>query len=177
MPETLTFINPEEVLDELDIEKQMTAADLGCGAGGWTIPLAKKLTRGKVYAFDIQEEMISALKSKAKLLRVFNIETILCDLEVSGGVKLRDESMDIILVTNVLFQAEKKEQILKEAKRILKKGGQLLIVDWKKNSPFGPKEKRVSGKEVVKMAEGIGLKLKKEFEAGDYHYALIFTKQ
>ena len=176
MPETLTFINPEEVLDELDIEKQMLAADLGCGAGGWAIPLAKKLTRGRVYAFDIQEEMISALKSKAKLLRVFNIETILCDLEAREGVKLRDESMDIVLVTNILFQVENKEKILKEAARILKKEGQLLVVDWKKNSPFGPKGKRVSSKEVIKMAEQLGLKLKKEFEAGDYHYALIFTK-
>ena len=174
--ETLTFLNPQEVLEELDIDKQMLAADLGCGAGGWSIPLAKKLTRGRVYAFDVQEEMLSALKSRARLAQVFNIKTLLCDLESEQGTGLKDGSMDLVLVTNVLFQAEKKEKILKEAERILKKGGQLLVVDWKKNAPIGPKGKRVSADQVKKIAGELGLDLKKEFEAGDYHYALIFTK-
>ena len=172
----LTFLEPQKVFGELKLKKDMIASDFGCGAGGWVIPLAKKLRKGKVYALDVQEEMISALKSRANIERVFNIETILCDLENPEGLKLKDNFLDLVLMTNLLFQLENKKKVLKEGKRILKKGGQILIVDWKKRSPLGPKEGRVSLKEVKKIAKDLGLKLKKEFEAGVYHFGLIFTK-
>lgn len=180
MPEP-SFLEPKKVLNELKLEKNMIACDFGCGAGGWVIPLAKRLRKGRVYALDIQEEMLSALKSQAKLERIFNIETILCDLEKPEGLKLRDDFVDLVLMTNLLFQTEKKKKVLKEGKRILKKGGEILVVDWTpptrhpEEAPFGPK-KRVSPGEVKKIAEEVGLELKKEFEAGDYHYGLVFTK-
>ena len=176
MTQSLKFLNPEEILKKMNIEKHMLAADFGCGAGGWAIPLAKRLARGRVYAFDVQEEMLSALRSRSRLLKAFNIEPILCDLEDPKGVNLADKTMDLVLITNLLFQVKEKKRILKEAKRVLKKGGQLLIVDWYENSSFGPKGKRVSPQEVKELAKSVGFELKEELEAGDYHYALIFTK-
>ena len=59
------FLNPEEVLDQLDLKVNMVAAEFGCGSGGFAIPLAKKLDEGLVYAIDIQESPLSALKSMA----------------------------------------------------------------------------------------------------------------
>jgi len=50
------------------------------------------------------------------------------------------------------------------------------VVDWKPDSPQGPEEGRVSEKEVENLAEESGLKLEKEFEAGIYHYGLVFKK-
>jgi len=171
-----SFLKPEKVLSELDLRENMIVADFGCGAGGWVIPLAKRLEEGKVYAIDVQEEMLSALKGKAELERVTNIETILLDLESSEGVDLIDNFFDIILMTNLLFQLEDKYIVIEEGRRLLKKGGQLLIVDWNKVSPMGPQEGRVNPGDVKKIAEDLGLKLKKEFEAGDHHFALLFTK-
>ena len=48
-----TFLNPQEVLNHLELEGDMVAADFGSGSGGWAIPLAKRLKFGKVYAIDI----------------------------------------------------------------------------------------------------------------------------
>jgi len=168
------FLNPQEVLNELKIEGQMIAADFGSGSGGWAIPLAKRLKFGKVYAIDILEEPLSALKSKAEIQRVYNIETISSNVE--KGVKIPDLSCDLVLITNLLFQVKDKNKILTEAKRVLKKGGKILVVDWFPQAPQGPKEGRISAEEVKEMIKDLSLKLEKEFQAGIFHYGLIFTK-
>ena len=172
----ISFLKPEKILKELDLKNNMKAVDLGSGSGGWAIPLAKKLEEGKVYAVDVQESALSALKGRAGLENIINIETVLCDLEKSEGLELIDDFFDVVLMTNLLFQLNDKKQVLKEARKILKKDGQLLIVDWKAEVPLGPKEGKISSQELKKMTEGLGFKLNKEFDAGDYHYGLVFTK-
>jgi len=168
------FLNPQEVLNELKIEGEMIAADFGSGSGGWAIPLAKRLKFGKVYAVDILEEPLSALKSKAEIQKVYNIETI--NSNVEKGIKLPDLSCDLVLLTNLLFQIEDKKRVLTEAKRVLKKGGKILVVDWLPEALQGPREGRVSPDEVKKIAKNLNLKLEKEFRTGIYHYGLIFIK-
>ncbi|KPJ56743.1 hypothetical protein AMJ49_03970 [Parcubacteria bacterium DG_74_2] len=169
-----SFLNPNKILNELELRKDMIAADFGCGTGGWAIPLAKRLEEGKVFALDIQEEMLSALKSHSQLEKIYNIETRICDLERENGSGLPENSLDLTLLTNLLFQVEDKKVILKEIKRILKKGGKVLIIDWETGASFGPKQGRISAKEVKKIAAEIGLNLKKEFNASVHHYCLIF---
>lgn len=170
------FLNPEEILKELDLKESMTAAEFGSGAGFFAVLLAKKLKMGRVYGLDIQEEKLSALKNKAALEKLANIETILCDLESVKGSTFPNNSLDIVLICNVLFQAENKSAIIQEAKRVVKPGGQVLIIDWKSNVPFGPKQGQISAEQVKKIAAETGLVLKKEFNAGAYHYGLLFTE-
>ena len=169
-----SFLNPNEVLKQLKLKESITAADFGCGSGGWVIPLAKKLEEGKIFAIDILEEPLSALRAKTKLEKIINVQTILADIE--KGVDIAENSLDLVLMTNLLFETENKKKVLEEGKRVLKPGGRILVVDWKIDAPLGPKEGRVSAEEVKKIAEEIGLKLEKEFEAGIYHYGLILVK-
>jgi ubiquinone/menaquinone biosynthesis C-methylase UbiE len=168
------FLNPNEVLNQLKLSGEMIAADFGSGSGGWAIPLARRLKFGKVYAIDILEEPLSALKNKTEIERVYNIETINSNIE--KGVKLPDLSCDLVLLTNLLFQVDDKKKVLTEAKRVLKKGGKILVIDWSPEAPLGPKEGRISPKEVKEMAKNLSLKLEGEFKAGLFHYGLIFTK-
>lgn len=152
----------------------MTAADFGCGSGGWVIPLAKSLEDGHVFAVDILEEPLSALRSKAKLEKLSNIDAIKADVE--KGTSLLADSCDLVLMTNLLFQAENKSGILAEGRRVLKNEGRILLVDWKPESPLGPKAGRVLIEEVKNLANNVNLKLEQEFSAGNYHYALVFKK-
>jgi len=170
------FLNPEEVLNQLELREDMIVADFGSGAGGWALPLAKKLKKGKVYAIDILEEPLSVLKSKAEHESIFNIKTILSDIEKKGDSKLPDNCCDLVLMTNLLFQVENKKAVIEEGKRVLKEGGKILVVDWKKESSFGPKEGRVSVQEIKEIAKEIGLEIEKEFSASSYHYGLILVK-
>lgn len=170
------FLDPQKVLNQLKLREDMIAADFGSGSGGWAIPLVKILKEGRVYAIDILEEPLSALKSKMRLEKILNIETIRSNIEDLNGSRLYDKSVDLVLMTNLLFEIEDKKQVILEAKRILRKRGKILVVDWRKDAPFGPKEARVSPEEVKKIAENLNLKIEKEFEAGLYHWGLILTK-
>jgi len=170
------FLNPEEVLDQLELKSDMTAVEFGCGSAGFTIPLAKRLDEGLVYAIDIQKEPLSALKGRIQLENIVNVRIIRGDVEKPEGSTLGPGSVDLVLIVNVLFQAANKNAIIAEVERVLKQGGKLLIVDWKPKVSKGPEQGRVSADDVKKTAEERGLKLEEQFEAGRYHYGLIFNK-
>ena len=105
-------------------------------------PLARELKAGMVYAIDVLEEAISALNGKISAQQIFNIKTMLGDVE--KGVKIKDAYFDLVLMTNLLFQVDDKHFVLEEAKRVLKPNGMVLVIDWKKDAPVGSKEGRVS---------------------------------
>lgn len=168
------FLNPKRVLETISLKEDMTACDLGSGSGGWTIPLAKILNRGIVYAVDILEQALSALKGKIEIEKLSNIRTILSDVE--KGVRIGDNAIDFALLSNILFQVENKESVLKETKRLLKPEGIALIVDWKEDSPIGLKDRRVSFEEIRTIINTMGFKIEKEFDAGKYHWAILIKK-
>lgn len=168
------FLNPEKILKTLNLRNNLVAVDFGCGAGGWTLPLAKILTQGRVFAIDILEEPLSALRFKLKTERVFNVELRKADVE--KGVPLPQNFADLVLMTNLLFECKDKKKVLAEGKRILKRGGWILVVDWKEDSgSFGPQNK-VSKEEIKNLAKEIGLQIEREFEAGNFHYGILFVK-
>lgn len=164
------FLQPEEIIEQLNIKKDVVAADFGCGAGYFTLPLAKKAD--KVYALDVLDTALESVRSQAKLQGLLNIETKQSNLEVSSG--LESESIDLVLLANVLFQTDKRSDIIKEAGKVLKKSGRLVIIDWKKDQPIGPPQNLVVSMESIKKLTT--LKFVKEFPIDKYHWGLIFEK-
>ena len=173
------FVNPENTISHLELKPGMTAADFGCGAGFYTIPLAKAVRpNGKVYAFDIRKEMLEIVKSKARLENLLNIEAVWADLEINGSTKLRDETADAAIISNILFQVDDKRALIKEAVRVLKKGGRAMIVEWDESAGIGGPlpAQRVRREEAKRLFEEEKLIFAKEFNAGDQHYGLLFKK-
>ena len=172
----MVFLNPEEILSQISLKDDMIAADFGCGSGGFTIPLAKKLNNGFVYALDIQEPPLEALKGKAEAERITNLKFIICDIEHPETIKIPEMSLDLILVVNVLFQAQDKQSVISHARKLLKGNGYLLIVDWEPGAGQGPESGRVPLDQIKELAEQNGFQVEKEFEAGMYHYGIILKK-
>lgn len=171
------FLQPEEILKQLNIRKDMTIADFGCGAGYFTIPLAKTAEQGKVYALDVLVEALESVRSRAKLEGLFNIETMRRDLEIANGSGLENDSIDMVLLGNILFQVSNKTAIIKEVKRVLKKDGELIIVDWRTNQPMGPPDNLVVSLDKAKtVVKEQGLIFKKEFPVDKYHWGMVFKK-
>jgi ubiquinone/menaquinone biosynthesis C-methylase UbiE len=172
------FLHPEETVKQLNIKKWMKVADFGCGSGYFTLPIAKKLAHeSRVYAADIIEEALESVRSRARLQGLFNIETVRCNLEELNGTGLGENSMDLVLLANILFQSQKKVDIIKEAKRVLKESGEMAIIDWKPDQPMGPaKDFIVSLGAVKKIVEDEGLRFKRELAVDKYHWGLVFNK-
>ncbi|MBI2055700.1 MAG: methyltransferase domain-containing protein [Candidatus Sungbacteria bacterium] len=174
------FLHPERILNYLDIRPGMVVADFGAGSGHFTIAAARKVGEsGKVYALDIQKQVLDLIKSRANLEHLLQIETVWADLERERGSRLDESSVDFVITANILFQAEKKKEIIEEARRVLKPGGALALIEWD-DTPFpaGPAAALRLPKRVSKtMAENSGFELEKEFAAGSHHYGLLFKKR
>lgn len=174
------FISPQEIISKCQIIEGMQVADLGCGnLGYFVIPIARLVGKdGKVYAVDIQKSALEGVKSRAKLETLTNIETVWTNLEKVGATNIPEASLDLALLINVLFQNKSHKEIMQEAVRLIKPGGKLVVVDWKKiGVPFGPDIKmRVEVNEIKAIAEQLKLQLIEATDFGDYFWGLIFTK-
>lgn len=175
----MDFLNPQELLEKFGLSSGMYVADFGSGPGFYVLAAAKIVgDDGKVYAVDIQKNSLSHLSEEARREGLNNIETVWGDVEREGGSRLPDDYFDSLIISNMLFQAENKENLTKESKRVLKKGGRLLFVDWSDSfNNLGPREEDIIKEDEARsIFEKAGLQFLKNLEAGDHHYALVFRK-
>jgi ubiquinone/menaquinone biosynthesis C-methylase UbiE len=173
------FLNPDMIINEFGLRPGMSVADFGSGAGYFAILTAERVGKeGRVYALDIMESALDSVREKARAAGLENIEAIRTDLEVLGSSGLADQSQDIVLLANILFQSEKKVEIIKEAKRVLKDGGSLIIIDWKKGAGgFGPPDSlRTDDMAMRSLAVGEGFMFDRSFDAGQFHFGMMFRK-
>jgi len=173
------FMNPDKIAGEFGIQDGMTVSDFGSGAGYFTILMGRKVgPNGKVFALDIQEPALDNVRVKAKAAGLENVETVRANLEVPGSSGLVDGSQDMVLLANILFQSDQKEAIIKEAVRVLKGGGTLVVVEWKRaTGGFGPPDNlRTDDISMRSLVLGAGMVFEKDIDAGQFHYGLKFKK-
>jgi SAM-dependent methyltransferase len=134
---------------------------------------------GKVYACEVQQELIEELRSQAlKAHLSLNIEVLWVNIEKRGGTKLAEGSMDAGIISNVLFQIEDKNSFSQEAGRIIKKDGKILLIDWLESfNHMGPHPDHVVTKEQARsLFERAGFEFVKEIDAGAHHYGMVLRK-
>lgn len=174
------FLDIELILKKADIQNRMIVADLGCGSHGYFVfPLSKLVGKqGIVYAVDIVKSAIENIERLAKSDNLANIKLFWSNLEIFNATKIENGSLDRALLINALHQSENRVTILRETIRMMKQGAKMIIVEWAKSSaPFGPEmEKRVNLDLLKVGAKKLGLELEQEFNAGDNHFGLVYTK-
>lgn len=171
------FSEPSANLSKLGVHDGMKVVDLGAGSGFYSYEAARRVgVSGRVYAVDVQKDLLERLRSNAISQGLRNIEVVWGNVEKIGGTKLREGIADIVIASNILFQVEKPDDFCLEIKRILRIGGKVLVVDWSEVSPLGPKTVFPSVKAQM-LFEKSGFKLEQSFGAGDHHYGFIFVRQ
>lgn len=175
IPSGSGLINPTFLFGKTNIREGWNVADLGCGSGYFVFPAARMVgADARVYAVDILKSALSSVESRARFENLKNIKTVWSNLEMYGATKINEGSLDLALLIN----NRAKEPMIRESVRLIKSGGRLLIADWKlTHTPFGPSpEKRVGPNDTKAMAKNCGLELVEEFDAGKYHWGLLFKK-
>ncbi len=175
------LLDARQILTQyLEIKPGKIIADLGAGGAAYFTMQAARLVgaTGQVYAVDVVKNVLSGIESKAQMAGLYNIKTIWSNLEILGATKIPEASVDFAFLVNVLFQTQKKHEVINEAIRLLKPGGSLLVIDWRDSAlSFAPaKHLRVDQTDIIKHAEKMSLTLKQAFDAGGYHFGLIFVK-
>jgi len=174
------FMSPMKILKDAGAVEGMRIADLGCGAGYFTIVAAKIVgDKGKVYAVDCMESALESVETKVKIEGLEDVvKTLRGDLEVYGGSNIQDNQVSLVILKTVLFQSQKHKEILSEAYRILAPSGRLVFIEWETAGiPIGPNEgTRVEKEHVLKLTQEIGLKQIREVETDRYHYGMVFDK-
>lgn len=175
----IKFIDPEEVIKNLEITNGMQVADFGCGAGHFSLALAEKIGEsGIVYALDILPEKLEVVTSAAKVRNFTNIITRRANLEKINGSNIDSDSLDWVIIKDMLFQNTNKSAILVETKRVLKKGGKTLVIEWNMaNGSIGPERQlRLSKEALISIAQQADFGFLKEVPVGNFHCGLLFVK-
>lgn len=146
-PARLKHENPDFIWEKLGLDRPTCVVDAGCGLGFSAIPFAKKMPDGVVYACDISREMLDALSEEIKSMGINNVRPLLME-EVK--IPLNDGCADALIMQNLHHELDAAVENLKECARVLRNGGRISIIDWKKKpSEFGPPlELRVSEKKI-----------------------------
>jgi ubiquinone/menaquinone biosynthesis C-methylase UbiE len=157
----------------------MDVADLGAGPGHYTI-LAGKMVgdKGHVCAVEIQKDLVEKVKNQADQEGLSHIDVVWGDLEKSGGSLLDDDTVDAVILSNILFQIKSKKNLLSEARRILRSGGKVLVIDWTdSHGGLGPPDDHiVTEDEINRLSQECGLHIIESINTGAHHWGLILQK-
>lgn len=158
----------EKTVLEFGFMPGQKVADLGAGAGHYTLPLARVLgPGGRVYAVDIKEDVLERLYNLGLEQDLDNINIIVGDLESETGTGLVAGWVDGVVLASTLSQIGGKDKVVEESKRILKEGGKVCVVEWQ--GKFGKEECKT-------LFTNSGFNLQREFSVDAEHYGLIFQK-
>ncbi len=169
--------DPQSLIALAPIHTDQTVADVGSGPGWLSIPLAKYLYGGKLYAVDVQEGMLEKVAERAAHFRLYNIETV---LSKESTIPLDSETLDGLVLSATLNEATRAKSLFKDCARLLKPSGWLAVVEWNpvETEPgFGPPLKqRIPMETVDEMGTDLGLTRVRGRDLGPAHYVVIFKK-
>jgi len=178
-PSGLVFVEPRRVVKELAIGLGDTVADFGAGSGHFSFECAKAVgNEGRVYALDVLPSALEAITGRAKTLGLGNVIAQRCNLERPNGSGLGAESVNWVIVKDVLMQNKDKAVILREVARVLKQDGRAIIIEWHPDEgTVGPdRASRIAPDELRRLIGENGLEIAEEPSVGGFHYAFVVKK-
>jgi SAM-dependent methyltransferase len=164
------------LLKVLRVKPGQTACDVGCGNGFYTLRLAQLVGKtGKVVAVDIQPEMLDLLKERASAAGIKNIEPVL------GTVvdpKLKENSIDVMLLVDVYHEFSHPEHMLRAIRRSLKPTGRVALVEFRGEDPDVPIKPlhKMTKEQILKEFPPNGFKLVEQFDGLPWQHVMFFQR-
>jgi cyclopropane fatty-acyl-phospholipid synthase-like methyltransferase len=171
-PERDAWQKPEDILDALHLQRTALVADIGAGTGYFSVRIAKRIPEGKIFAADIEPDMVRYLGERARLEHLTN----LIPVQASNAANL-PEPVDLALVVDTYHHIGNRTQYFAKLKSSLRPPGRLVIVDFKADSPTGPPvQHRISPERVTQELKTAGYALVDTLQFLPRQYCLVFDK-
>jgi ubiquinone/menaquinone biosynthesis C-methylase UbiE len=173
-PEREEEEQPDKALQAIGFHRGMVVADVGAGSGFMSFKMSKLIgPSGKVYAVDIQPEMLEILNKRARENKIANVETI---LGTDRDPKLPAGSIDLILLVDVYHEFSHPQAMLDRMREALKPNGRLVLLEYRKEDPSIPirPEHKMSVSEVKAELEPEGFQFDQTIEVLPRQHILIF---
>jgi ubiquinone/menaquinone biosynthesis C-methylase UbiE len=175
-PERLKYLPPDIIWEKVALKDPSVLIDIGAGTGMFALIFRRKMKDGKVYACDVSDVMISWMNENlpAELKGV-----VIPIKSEESAIPLPDGSADLVYMINLHHELDYPQRVLKEALRLLKEGGKVMIIDWKKEvTPEGPPvEIRVTEETIEAHMRSAGFSNIARYSVLPYHSFLIGSKQ
>jgi SAM-dependent methyltransferase len=175
-PERIEEESPDRAIDALQIKSGSTVADVGAGSGYMTVRMARRVgPAGRVYATDIQPEMLTLLRQRLVRERLSNVEPVLGQ---SDDPRLPASALDLILMVDVYHEFSEPQKMLRRMREALKPDGRLVLLEYRKEDPSIPirPEHKMTVAEAKMEVEAEGFRLTRVDELLPRQHILIFTK-
>jgi cyclopropane fatty-acyl-phospholipid synthase-like methyltransferase len=163
-PQRIATQKIEPVLSKLGLKPGMVVADIGAGSGLFARPLAKAVAPGgRVYAVDIQQDLLDHISQRAKDEKISNIQTVLGEYD---DPKLPAHNVDLAFINDVLHHIQHRAVYLKALGSYIKPDGRIAIIEMDKNDPMTPHRNQpellVAREEILQWMSDAGFKLVQE---------------
>ncbi len=168
--------HPDQALDALGLKPGMVVGDVGAGTGYMSLKMATRVgPSGKVYAEDVQPEMLRLLRQNAAKVKVTNVETVLGN---ETDPKLPAGQLDLILLVDVYHEFSQPQKMLRKMREALKPDGRLVLLEYRKEDPTIPirPEHKMSVQEVKIELEAEGFRMDQVLEILPRQHILILKK-
>lgn len=170
------LLDPYRIIPLIPIQPGHNVGDIGCGPGVFSIPLAKYLFSGKLYAVDIHEPMLKEITSTLDSINLNNIEL---NLSTENSIPIDNNVLDGVFVSCTLEEAQSPSVLLTEIKRIIKQFGWLTIISCltKNNDNINLEYEYIPKTKLNRMVEKLGFKLLSQRELNDQYYLSVYKCQ
>jgi 2-polyprenyl-3-methyl-5-hydroxy-6-metoxy-1,4-benzoquinol methylase len=163
-PQRIASLKINEVLERLSLRPGMVVADIGAGSGVFSRPLAKSVgPTGKVYAVDIQQDLLDYINKRDKDEHIRNVQTVLGEF---NDPKLPARDVDLAFINDVLHHIQNRAVYLKALGTYLKPAGRIAIIEMDTNDPKTPHRNQpdllLSREDILKWMSDAGFKLVQE---------------
>ena len=171
-PDRRRVLDPTKIISLLPIRPEHVVADIGSGNGFFTFPLAAYLTRGKVYAVDIQQGMLQDIRKRVKAEGMKNVEVVISQEQ---DIPLPKGCADGVFSAFMFHETLDPLAFLQLIRGLLKPGGWLAMLEWyKREMESGPPvAERIEEKECLRLLKEAGFSLSSQPYLSDEHYFFV----
>ena len=173
-PERDAWQKPHQVIEALALKPDAVVADLGAGTGYFSVRLARMVPKGRVYAVDVEPDMVKYLKERAAREKLKHMIAVAA---APGDARLPAKA-DLVLLVDVYHHIGERERYFRSLADSLKPGGRLAVIDFRLDSKRGPpRDARVAPERVKAELKAAGYTLAAEHAFLPDQYFLVFARR